>query len=59
MHSKILLNFFLIFIFLSSGCEDFYNFEANKLNKKAQTLIEKSKIESDTDKKVDLCDSGE
>ena len=52
MLKKILFNSLLIFILLFSGCEDFYNFEAKKLNKKAQEFIEKSKIVSDTDEKI-------
>ncbi len=52
MLKKILFNSLLIFILFFSGCEDFYNFEAKKLNKKAQELIEKSLIINDTDEKV-------
>ncbi len=52
MLKKILFNSLLILILFFSGCEDFYNFEAKKLNKKAQELIEKSLIINDTDEKV-------
>ena len=54
MLKKILFNYLIIFSILLSGCEDFYNFEANKLNKKAEVLIEKSKIESNADLKIEL-----
>ncbi len=52
MLKKILFNSLLILILFFSGCEDFYNFEAKKLNKKAQELIEKSLIINDTEEKV-------
>ena len=52
MFKEILSIYLLILIFLFAGCEDFYNFEANKLNNKAQELIEKSGIESSADKKM-------
>ena len=54
MFKKILFNFLLIFILCFSGCEEFYSFEAKKLNKKAQELIEESKIISDIDEKIIL-----
>ena len=53
----ILFNSLLISILFFSGCEDFYNFEAKKLNKKAQELIEKSEIISNTDEKIILLSS--
>ena len=52
MFKKILSIYLLILIFSFVGCEDFYNFEANKLNNKAQELIEKSEIESSANKKM-------
>lgn len=54
MLNKILLNFSLIIFLSLSGCEDFYNFEANKLKKKATTYIEKSKISNNTNEKIEL-----
>ena len=54
MLKKILFNFLLIFILCFSGCGEFYSFEAKKLNKKAQELIEESKIISDIDEKIIL-----
>ena len=54
MFKKILFNFLLIFILCFSGCGEFYSFEAKKLNKKAQELIEESKIISDIDEKIIL-----
>ena len=36
MFKKILFNFLLIFTLCFSGCEEFYSFEAKKINKKAQ-----------------------
>ena len=54
MFKKILFNFLLIFILCFSGCEEFYSFEAKKINKKAQELIEESKIISDIDEKIIL-----
>ena len=50
----ILYNFLIILVFSLSGCDEFYNFEANKLNKKAQELIEKSEEVSNTDEKIEL-----
>ena len=54
MFKKILFNFLLIFILCFSGCEEFYSFEAKKLNKKAQELIEESKVINDIDEKIIL-----
>ena len=54
MFKKILSIYLLILIFSFVGCEDFYNFEANKLNNKAQELIERSEIVSNTDEKIKL-----
>ena len=54
MFKKILFNFLLIFTLCFSGCEEFYSFEAKKINKKAQELIEESKIISDVDEKIIL-----
>ena len=42
MLKKILSFFLLIFVFLPSSCEDYYNFEAKKLHEKAKELIEES-----------------
>ena len=53
----ILFNSLLISILFFSGCEDFYNFEAKKLNKNAQELIEKSEIITNTDEKIILLSS--
>jgi len=39
---KIPLLFLLIFIFIISSCEDYYNFEAKKLDTKASKLIEEA-----------------
>jgi len=54
MLKKIQFNFLIILVLSLSGCDEFYNFEANKLNKKAQKLIEKSEVVSNTDKKIEL-----
>ena len=40
MIKKILLLFLCLFLILTTSCEDYYAFEANKLNKKANLLIE-------------------
>ena len=53
MLKKILFNYLkIILVFALFGCEDFYNFEAKKLDKKATELIEKSKLESNTNQKI-------
>ena len=57
MFKQILFNSLLIFTLCFSGCEEFYSFEAKKLNKKAQELIEKSEIISNTDEKIILLSS--
>ena len=57
MFKKILFNSLLIFILCFSGCEEFYSFEAKKLNKKAEELVEESKIITDTDEKIILLSS--
>ena len=54
MLKKILFNFLIILVLSLSGCDEFHNFEANKLNKKAQELIEKSEVVSNTDEKIEL-----
>ena len=54
MLKKIQFNFLIILVLSLSGCDEFYNFEANKLNKKAQELIEKSEVVSNTDEKIEL-----
>ena len=54
MLRKILSIYLLILILSFIGCEDFYNFEANKLNKKADELIERSEIENGTDEKIKI-----
>ena len=46
--------YFLILFFSFFGCEEFYNFEANKLNKKAEELIERSEIENNLDEKIKI-----
>ena len=57
MFKKILFNSLLIFTLCFSGCEEFYSFEAKKLNKKAEELVEESKIITDTDEKIILLSS--
>ena len=42
MIKKIPPLFLLIFIFIISSCEDYYNFEAKKLDTKASKLIEEA-----------------
>ena len=54
MLRKILSNYLIILVLSLAGCEEFYNFEANKLDKKAQELIERSEIVSNTDEKIKL-----
>ena len=54
MLSKILSNYLVILVLILAGCEEFYNFEANKLDKKAEELIERSEIVSNTDEKIKL-----
>ena len=57
MLKKILFIYLISTILTLSGCEEFYNFEANKLNKKAEELIEKSKIIINTDEKIQILSS--
>ena len=57
MFKQILFNSLLIFTLCFSGCEEFYSFEAKKLNKKAHELIEESKIITDIDEKIILLSS--
>ena len=54
MFKKILPNYFIIIVLLLVTCEDFYNFEANKLDEKAQELIKSSEILDNTDEKIKL-----
>ena len=54
MLRKILSNYLIILVLSLTGCEEFYNFEANKLDKKAEELIERSEIVSNTDEKIKL-----
>jgi len=54
MLRKILSNYLVILVLSLAGCEEFYNFEANKLDKKAEELIERSEIVSNTDEKIKL-----
>ena len=54
MFKKILSVYLLIAIISLFGCEEFYNFEANKLNKKATDIIKESNIENTTDEKIKL-----
>ena len=54
MFKKILSNYFVIIVLLLVTCEDFYNFEANKLDEKAQELIKSSEILDNTDEKIKL-----
>ena len=45
--------FLLIFVLLISSCEDYYNFEAKKLDKKANMLIEEANVSGfDIDEKI-------
>ena len=47
--------FLLIFVLLISSCEDYYNFEAKKLDKKANMLIEEANVSGfDIDEKIIL-----
>ena len=47
--------FLLIFVLLISSCEDYYNFEAKKLDKKANMLIEEANVGGfDIDEKIIL-----
>ena len=39
MFKKILPNYFIIIVLLLVTCEDFYNFEANKLDGKAFSYL--------------------
>ena len=54
MLKKILFNFLIILALSLSGCDDFYNFEANKLDKKAKELIESSELAKNTDVKINI-----
>jgi len=54
MLRKILSLYLIILFFSLVGCEDFYNFEANKLNKKTQEIIKRSELISTTDEKIEL-----
>ena len=54
MLRKILSNYFIIIFLLLVACEDFYNFEAKKLDKKAQELIINSEILDNTNEKIKL-----
>ena len=54
MHIKLPLIYLLILILLTSSCEDFYNFEANKLNKKVEELIKESENIQNVDEKIIL-----
>ena len=55
MLKKIPSIFLLIFVLLISSCEDYYNFEAKKIDKKANMLIEEANASGfDTDKKIIL-----
>ena len=54
MLRRILSKYLIILVLSLAGCEEFYNFEANKLDKKAEELIERSEIVSNTDEKIKL-----
>ena len=55
MLKKIPSLFLLIFVILISSCEDYYNFEAKKLDKKANMLIEEADVSGfDVDEKIIL-----
>ena len=54
MFKKILPNYFIIIVLLLVTCEDFYNFEANKLDRKARELIKSSEILDNTNEKIKL-----
>ena len=54
MLRRILSKYLINLVLSLAGCEEFYNFEANKLDKKAEELIERSEIVSNTDEKIKL-----
>ena len=54
MYIKLPLICLLILILLTSSCDDFYNFEANKLNKKVEELIKESENVKTVDEKIIL-----
>mgnify|MGYP001177099330 CR=1 FL=1 len=51
LRNILLINSLFFFLFLAS-CEEFYNFEANKLNEKNRAIVEKSQTETDPSKKL-------
>ena len=51
LRNILLINSIFFFLFLTS-CEEFYNFEANKLNEENKVIIDKSQIETDPSKKL-------
>ena len=55
MYKKI-LSIFIIFFLIS--CEEFYNFEANKLDTKFQELVKMSEDTSDLNEKIILLTEG-
>ena len=54
MYIKLPLICLLILILLTTSCDDFYNFEANKLNKKVEELIKESENVKTVDEKIIL-----
>ena len=54
MLKKILFIYLIIISLFLYGCEDFYNFEANKLNKKANILIESADNSDSTKEKIEF-----
>ena len=54
MLKKILFIYLIIISLFLYGCEDFYNFEANKLNKKANILIENADNSDSTKEKIEF-----
>ena len=54
MLKKILFIYLIIISLFLYGCEDFYNFEANKLNQKANILIENADNSDSTKEKIEF-----
>ena len=54
MLKKILFIYLIIISLFLYGCEDFYNFEANKINKKANILIENADNSDSTKEKIEF-----
>ena len=52
MIKKILLLFLCLFLILTTSCEDYYTFEANKLNKRANLLIDEANSATNIEEKI-------